>query len=90
MKQTSPTKQFGFNHPLPVPWPQLCMDLMMNLLSSAVKNAKYNLIMVVVDYLTKIAHLIGTTIPVDAEGLAKLYFDKIYKLHRSPLGICFG
>ena len=34
--------------------------------------------------LTKQVHLIPTTKDVTTEGVAQLYFDNIYKLHRLP------
>jgi len=42
----------------------------------------YNSILVVVDRLTKIVHFIPTTEKTLAEGLARLFRDNIWKLHR--------
>jgi len=42
----------------------------------------YNSILVVVDRLTKIVHFIPTTEKTSAEGLARLFRDNIWKLHR--------
>ena len=44
----------------------------------------YNLILVVVDRFTKMAHFIPTTEKTSAEGLAQLFRDNIWKLHRLP------
>jgi len=44
----------------------------------------YDSILVVVDRFTKIAHFIPTTEKTSAEGLARLFRDKIWKLHRLP------
>ena len=85
-----PSKRFGKNHPLPVPgtpWQQVSMDFMVNLPSSAVGDLKFNALMVVEDYTAKMARLIPTTTNVKAEGVAKLYFDNIYKLHGLLKGI---
>ena len=60
---------------------------MVNLPSSAVGDLKFNALMVVEDYTAKMARLIPTTTNVKAEGVAKLYFDNIYKLHGLPKGI---
>ena len=89
-KKTSPTKQYGKNHPLPVPdkpWEQVSMDFLVNLPSSALNEQKYNSLFVVEDMLSHQAHLIPTTTTVKAEGVAKLYFDQIYRLHGLPRAI---
>jgi hypothetical protein len=57
------------------------MDFMVNLPSSAIGDLKFNSLMVIEDYLTKMKQLIPTTTNVKAEGVTKLYFDNIYKLH---------
>jgi len=44
----------------------------------------YNLILVVVDRFTKMAYFIPTTEKTSAEGLAQLFRDNIWKLHRLP------
>ena len=41
----------------------------------------------VVDRLTKIVHFIPTTEKISAEGLARLFRDNIWKLHRLPESI---
>ena len=89
-RKTSPTKQYGKNHPLPVPhspWEIISMDFMVNLPSSALGDSKYNSLYVVVDTLSKMVHLIPTTTTVKAEGVARLYFEHIYRLHGLPKGI---
>ena len=40
-----------------------------------------------VDRLTKIVHFIPTTEKISAEGLARLFRDNIWKLHRLPESI---
>jgi len=47
----------------------------------------YNLILVVVDRLTKMVHFIPTTEKTSAEGLARLFRDNVWKLHRLPKSI---
>ena len=90
-RKTSPTKQYGKNHPLPVPvapWQTISMDFMVNLPSSAIgPDQKFNALLVVVDLLSKMTCLIPTTTNVKAEGVAKHYFDHVYKLHGLPKGI---
>ena len=63
------------------------MDFLVNLPSSALRDQKFNSSIVVEDSLSKITRLIPTTVTVKAEGVAKLYFDNIYKLHGLPRGI---
>ena len=90
MRKTAPTKQYGKNHPLPVPqgpWQIISMDFMVNLPSSALGDSKYNSLYVIVDTFSKMAHLIPTTTTVKAEGVARLYFEHVYRLHRLPKSI---
>jgi len=47
----------------------------------------YDLILVVVDRLTKMAHFIPTTEKTTAEGLARLFRDNVWKLHGLPESI---
>src|SRR5271154_6944464 len=64
------------------------MDFMVNLPSSALnEHQKYNSLFVVECMLSKQCHLIPTTTNVKAEGVAKLYFDQIYRLHGLPRAI---
>jgi transposase InsO family protein len=89
-RKSSPTKRYGKNHPLPTPgapWDHVSMDFLVNLPSSALNGLKFNSLFVVEDYLSKQAHLIPTTTNVTAEGVAKLYFDWIYRLHGLPRAI---
>jgi len=47
----------------------------------------YDAILVVCDCLTKMAHFIPTTEKTSAEGLARLFRDNVWKLHRLPESI---
>jgi len=47
----------------------------------------YNSILVVVDRLTKMVHFISTTEKTSVEGLARLFRDNVWKLHRLPKSI---
>jgi len=47
----------------------------------------YDLILVVVNRLTKIVHFIPTTEKTSAEGLARLFRDNVWKLHGLPKSI---
>jgi len=48
---------------------------------------EYDSILVVVDRLTKIVHFIPITEKTSAEGLARLFRDNVWKLHRLPESI---
>jgi len=47
----------------------------------------YNLILVVVDRLTKMVHFVPTTEKTSAEGLARLFRDNVWKLYSLPESI---
>jgi len=47
----------------------------------------YNTILVVCNWLTKMAYFIPTTEKISAEGLAKLFRDHVWKLHGLPESI---
>jgi len=47
----------------------------------------YNSILMVVDQFTKMAHFVPTTKKTMAEGLARLFRDNVWQLHRLPESI---
>src|SRR5882672_8083463 len=58
-------------------WQVISVDLIMELPPSQ----GYNTIMVVVDHLSKSAHIIPTTSDVMAARIARLFQDHVWKLH---------
>jgi len=62
------------------PWTHLMVDFIMKLPVVAGKDA----ILVVCDRLSKMTHFVATTEGILAEGLAKLFRDNVWKLHRLP------
>jgi len=60
------------------PWTYISADFITKLLLAQ----GYNSILVVVDRLTKIVHFIPTMEKMSAEGLARLFRDNVWKLHR--------
>ena len=90
MNKTVLTKQYRKNYPLPTS-SRLCeyisMDFLENLPSSVIGNQKYKSLFVIVDTFIKMCHLIPTTTNVKAEGVAKLYFEHIYRLHGLLKGV---
>ena len=69
--------------PLPVltrPWGSVSLDFVTNLLPLRGVNS----ILIVTDWLTKMAHFIATTKTVTAEGTATLFLGDIVRLHGLP------
>jgi len=65
------------------PWTHITADLITKLLLAQ----GYNVILVVYNQLTKVAHFIPTTDKTLAEGLARLFRDHVWKLHGLPESI---
>jgi len=65
------------------PWAHITADFIVKLPLSR----GYNSILVVCDRLTKMVHFIPTTEKTSAEGLAVLFQDHMWKLHRLPESI---
>jgi hypothetical protein len=75
-----PTREL---HPLPVsdaPWDTISVDFIVKLLESEGKD----IVMVVVDSITKQAHFVDTVTTLSAVGTAKLYVQHIWKHNRLP------
>ena len=62
------------------PWTHITVDFITKLLLVAGKDA----ILVVCDQLSKMIHFVATTEGMSAEGLARLFRDNVWKLHRLP------
>jgi len=62
------------------PWSHLTVDFITKLLVVAGKDV----ILVVYDRLSKMTHFVATTEGTSAEGLARLFWDNVWKLHRLP------
>ncbi|KAH0602478.1 uncharacterized protein H6S33_008817 [Morchella sextelata] len=72
--------KLGVLRPLPIPeqpWQEVSMDFVTGLPESE----EYNVIMVVVDRLTKMQHLLPYNTTVNSEDVAQLYLRNIWKLH---------
>ena len=64
-------------------WSHLTVDFITKLLVVAGKDA----ILVVCDRLSKMTHFVATTEGTSAEGLARLFWDNVWKLHGLPESI---
>jgi len=62
------------------PWMHISVDFITKLLTVAEKDA----ILVVCDRLSKMMHFVATTEGTTAEGLARLFRDNVWRLHRLP------
>jgi len=65
------------------PWSHISADFITKLLLAQ----GYNMILVVCDRFSKMAHFIATTEKTSAKGLAKLFWDQVWKLHGLPESI---
>lgn len=77
--------QPGLLHPIPLPsyrFEQVSMDFVTGLPVTA--NHSYDMIMIVVDRLSKYAHFVPTYTTCTAEDIAWLFYDHIVKLHGVP------
>jgi len=78
-----PAEKLMPNAILEKPWSHILADFITKL--PLVQG--YNAILVVCDHFSKIVHFIATTEKMSAEGLAKLFWDHIWKLHGLPESI---
>lgn len=76
----------GLLQPLAIPdqaWEQISMDSVEGL----PKSEGRNVILVVVDRLTKFAHFISLSLPFTNQEVARTLLDSIVKIHGLPLSI---
>ncbi|KAL5592954.1 uncharacterized protein BROUX77_001646 [Berkeleyomyces rouxiae] len=77
---------YGLLKPLTIPqarWTSVSLDFITGL---PVSNS-FDMILVVIDRLSKMAHFIPCDSSLDAAGFAKLYLSAVYRLHGLPLDI---
>ena len=77
----------GLLNPIPIPkwkWDNIAMDFVSGL---PITQRKHDYVCVIIDRLTKSAHFIPVRIDYSLDRLAKLYVDKIVRLHGVSLSI---
>ena len=81
--KTFPASPIGKLLPNHIPdkrWQVISVDLIMELLMSH----GYNALLIIVDWLSKCAHIIPTTSEISSVGIAHLFHDNVWKLHGLP------
>ena len=76
-------RKTGELHPLEIPegpW----QDISINMIEPLLRSNRMDAIVVIVDQFTKIIRLKATTTSISLEGIAKIYRDKIWKIHGVP------
>lgn len=76
----------GLIQPLPIPKEAWC-SIGIDFITGLPKSSGFEVIMVVVDRLTKYAHFIPLKHSYSAASVAQLFMDNIYKLHGLPTDI---
>ena len=60
------------------------MILTINIIRPLPRSNRMDAIVVIVDWFTKMIWLKEITMNISSEGIAKIYKDKIWKLHKIP------
>jgi len=79
-KTETPVGKLKLSEVLEKPWTHLTVDFITKLLLVAGKDV----ILVVCNMLSKMTHFVATTEGTSVEGLARLFRDNIWKLHKLP------
>jgi hypothetical protein len=81
-------KSLGTLQPLPIP-PTIWKDISMDFITSLPKSGNKSVIMVVVDLLSKYAHLCALQHPFKASMVAQIFMDQVFKIHGMPHSIFY-
>jgi len=81
-------KSLGTLQPLPIP-PTIWKDISMDFIIGLPKSGNKSVIMVVVDCLSKYAHVCALHHPFTTSTVAQIFMDQVFKLHGMPNSIVF-
>jgi hypothetical protein len=76
----------GTLQPLMIP-PAIWRDTSMDFIMGLPKSGNKSLVMVVVDHISKYAHLCGLQNPFTASIVAQIFTDHVFKIHAMPHSI---
>jgi hypothetical protein len=79
-------KSLGTLQPLPIP-PAIWKDISMKFIIGLPKSGNTSVIMVVVDNLSKYAHLCTLQHPFTTSTVAQIFMDQVFKIHGMPHSI---
>lgn len=87
-RRSTPSREAhqGVLKPLPIPQ-QAWRDISMDFITHLEPSNGFDAVLVVVDRLTKMKHFIPCNGTCDAEGVAKLYVQYVWKLHGLPVTV---
>ena len=80
------TKPAGLLQPLAIPY-KPWTDISMDFVESLPKSQKQDVVLVIVDRLTKFVHFIPLSHPYSVEKVATLFIQHVFKLHGMPISI---
>ena len=86
-KYGAPTTTPGLLQPLPIPsspWQSIAMDLVTDL---PLTPRGHDTFILFICRLTKLIHVVPTTKTISSEGVARIFYDNIYRLHGWPQSI---
>ena len=69
--------------PRPIPY-AIWVDISMDFIEGLPKSGGQDVILVIVDRLSKYTHFLALAHPFTTTGVAQLYFEHIFKLHGFP------
>ncbi len=87
MTKSVTAKPLGLLHLMPVPrrpWQYIAIDFEGPLLLSKMRTGSYDMICIIIDQLTSMAHLVPTKQTYGTTQITEVVFEHVYKLHGLP------